>query len=82
VDELTRQRDSITSHLNQLRQLIGGMQPTMPAVEEISAPAQKPALASPEPKAAPAAKQAAPAGAPAAAKAKPAKEEDEDWWQE
>src|SRR5690606_37624098 len=48
VDELTRQRDSITSHLNQLRQLLGGGGPMMPPLgatptEEVSAAPEKPA---------------------------------------
>jgi hypothetical protein len=89
VDELTRQRDSITSHLNQLRQLIGGVAPSMGGNEELTAPPEQPALSSPEPKPAPAAAPAqakqpvAKAAAPAkGAQAKKSDEDDEDWWQE
>ena len=79
MDELTRQRDSITTHLNQLRQLIGGMQPPIGGAEEaLAAPAGKAAIAAAEsPKPAPAAAGAKGKAAPAADK-----DSDEDWWQE
>jgi hypothetical protein len=42
VDELTRQKDSIASHLAQVRQLLGGQLPGMDAVQ---AGQTKPAIA-------------------------------------
>ena len=41
VDELTRQRDSITGHLDQLRHLLGAM--AVPAVDRGSSASQQPA---------------------------------------
>ena len=78
--ELTRQRDSITSHLNQLRQLIGGVSPVMGGPEAVAAPEPAPAVAAPEPKPAPAAKPAA--SAASSASSKKASQDDDDWWQE
>ncbi|HTQ94303.1 MAG TPA: hypothetical protein VMK84_32905, partial [Streptosporangiaceae bacterium] len=67
VDELTRQKDSIATHLAQVRQLLGGQLPGMDAA--VQAPAAKPAIAAePAPAAPPTqvapAAPAAPAGAP------------------
>jgi hypothetical protein len=42
VDELTRQKDSIASHLAQVRQVLGGQLPGMDAVQAAQA---KPAIA-------------------------------------
>jgi len=70
VEELTRQKDNISSHLAQVRQLLGGqlgvpMPPSMdPAV---SAPPAKPAITEPAPAPAPAGNGGgAPGVAPAA----------------
>src|SRR6202035_4930533 len=43
VDELTRQKDSIASHLAQVRQLLGGQMPDMGAAMQAMQP--KPAIA-------------------------------------
>ena len=43
VDELTRQKDSIATHLAQVRQLLGGQLPGMGANPAMQAPAPKPA---------------------------------------
>jgi hypothetical protein len=74
VDELTRQRDSITSHLAQLRQLLGGAAlPGMEPEPAVTAAPPKPALAAPASE-----KPAAPAPAKQEAKA----DDDAEWWQE
>jgi len=72
VDELTRQKDNIASHLAQVRQLLGGQLGAVPNVPNmdpsVGAPQAKPAIAesAPAPKPAPA---PAPATAPATAAA-------------
>ncbi len=79
VDELTRQRDSITSHLAQLRQLLGGAAlPGMEPEPAVTAAPPKPALAAPAP-----ASERPSTPAPSAP-AKPAgkSEDDAEWWQE
>jgi hypothetical protein len=54
VDELTRQKDSIATHLAQVRQLLGGQLPGMDAAA-MQAPPAKPAIAAdPAPAAPPA----------------------------
>ena len=53
VDDLTRQKDSIATHLAQVRQLLGGQLPGMDAAA-MQAPAPKPAIAA----------EPAPAGVP------------------
>ena len=45
VDELTRQKDSIATHLAQVRQLLGGQLPGMDAAAAMQAPAAKQAIA-------------------------------------
>jgi hypothetical protein len=42
VDELTRQRDSITGHLDQLRHLLGAM--SVPGLAQLNAAVQPPAV--------------------------------------
>jgi hypothetical protein len=82
VDELTRQRDSITSHLAQLRQLLGGaplpgMDAPSPEPAVAAAPA-KPALAAASASSSEASASSAASGSKAEAKA----EDDAEWWQE
>ena len=60
MEELTRQKDSIATHLAQVRQLLGGQLPGMDAA--VQAPAAKPAIAA-EPAGAPPT-QVAPAAPP------------------
>ena len=90
VDELTRQKDNISTHLAQVRQLLGGqlgiqMPPMEPAVA--AAPVQ-PAIAESVPAAAapairPAGNGAAPAPRPnGAANGDGKGAEPEDWWTE
>src|SRR5690606_39803080 len=81
-----------TSHLNQLRQLIGGVAPNLGGDAQLAAPPEPAAIPAAEPKQAPQqaeqprqqaaqpAKQAAPAKQ--APQAKKSDEDDEDWWQE
>jgi hypothetical protein len=77
VDELTRQKDNIASHLAQVRQLLGGQLGAVPNVPNmdpsVGAPQAKPAIAesAPAPKPAPAGNPA-PAAAAAPAAARPA----------
>ena len=73
VDELTRQKDNIASHLAQVRQLLGGQLGAVPNVPNmdpsVGAPQAKPAIAESAPKPAPAGNPApAAAAAPAAAR--------------
>src|SRR5579875_3054099 len=67
VDELTRQRDNITSHLAQVRQLLGGQlgvpMPGMDPSPAVTPPPAKPAIADNAPPAVTAAAPAAPAAA-------------------
>jgi hypothetical protein len=73
VDELTRQRDSIQSHLQQLRQLLGGGGGAFPA----------PAPPAPEPAAIESNNgQESGQKQPVAASSSKGSAEDEDWWQE
>jgi len=82
VDELTRQRDSITSHLAQLRQLLGGA--PLPSMEEpapaVAAPAPKPALAATSSIGHD--KPVTASAAPASRKSSTEPAEDAEWWQE
>ena len=66
VEELTRQKDNISSHLAQVRQLLGGqLGVPMPSMDPaVNAAPAKPAIAEP----APAGNGGAPIGAPAAAR--------------
>ena len=90
VDELTRQKDNISSHLAQVRQLLGGqMGLAMPAEPQVTAAPAKPALAESAPATPAPARPAGngPAGpngnGTAATVAGQAKSEnEEDWWTE
>ncbi|HEY1819666.1 MAG TPA: cellulose-binding protein, partial [Trebonia sp.] len=86
VEELTRQKDNITTHLAQVRQLLGGqLGIQMPPMEAAVAPAPvQPAVES-----APVGSSAAPVARPVSnGAARPAtaagegKANDEDWWTE
>jgi hypothetical protein len=87
VDELTRQKDNITTHLAQVRQLLGGQLgiqlPPMDAAMTAPAPV-KPAVESPPPVAsAPVSRPAGNGTAPRPAGANgEAKDDDENWWTE
>jgi hypothetical protein len=88
VDELTRQKDNIATHLAQVRQLLGGqLGIQLPADPAVTAAPVKPAVESAPLGNVAAAPVARPAGNGAPAAARPASpngdgKSEEDWWTE